>query len=127
MTTAERRYQRMDHINRKIRILRKQRADNPPHFIDDKDFMGPLDCINSTYNGRLDMWSYGRCLPSTYHNFIGGMNKGKIHCGCWMCSAKTKNRRNSRRGKAPIRNYKPSDKRKMDAFNDRLNEYYEAS
>ena len=115
MTKAERRYRRMDHINRKERILRNKRIDNPPHFIDDKDFMGPWNLGN-----HFNMWNYGFCRPSYYHNFIGGMDKGKIHCSCWMCSAKTKNKKSSRKGKASNHCYKISDLKKIESMKEQL-------
>ena len=117
MTRAERRYRRMDHINRKERILRNRRLDNPPHFIDDKDFMEPWNLIQDRY---FNPWTYGCCVPPVYHNFIGGMNKGKIHCSCLMCSAKTKNKKNSRRGKAPNHYYKISDLKKIESMKEQL-------
>lgn len=107
MTRAERRYRRMDHINRKKRILRKKRADNPPHFVNDKDFVD--------YRKLFPVcdWKYGFCIPPIYHNFVGGMNKGKIHCSCSACSpkTKTKNRRN---------NYKISDRKKIDSMREQV-------
>ena len=46
------RYQRINHIGRKKRIIHKQN----------------------------DYWHY---------KFEGMLSKGKIHCSCWMCRAKT--------------------------------------
>lgn len=47
----------------------------------------------------------------------GKYNKNKVHCSCGMCMAKTNNKtkRHIKGGNyAPNRNWKPSDKRKLD-------------
>ena len=48
-----------------------------------------------------------------YYKYDGMYSKGKIHCSCGLCSAKTRNkgykRRHVRGNYAPNINYKPSD------------------
>jgi rubredoxin len=49
-----------------------------------------------------------------YYKNLHQYSKNKIHCSCPMCSAKTKNKGNSKqKGMAPSINYKISDVRKI--------------
>lgn len=76
-----------------------------------------------------------------YHAPLGSLRKGKIHCSCPMCAAKTNTKINKSRG--PVdesihhkgrrqavtnrrygrKNYKPSDIRKVDSMICKLKEY----
>ena len=74
-------------------------------------------------------------VPADFMNFnvSGGFyknlhqySKNKVHCSCPMCSAKTKNKGNSRLKHAnysPSINYKPSEKRKIDSMNYEIENY----
>ncbi len=59
-----------------------------------------------------------------YYKNLHEYSKGKIHCSCPLCSAKTKNK-GSRKAWAPALNYKPSDRRKVDSWNNQMEELYE--
>lgn len=86
---------------------------------------------------KLDLnctwWSEVPADPMNF-NVAGGFyknlhsySKNKIHCSCPMCSAKTKNkgnRRNLHGNYSPSINYKPSDKKKIDSMNYKINDYY---
>lgn len=47
------------------------------------------------------------------YKFDGVLSKGKIHCSCWMCSAKTN-----------VHGPKMSDLRKIEDMNYQVGEYY---
>ena len=59
-----------------------------------------------------------------YYKNLHEYSKGKIHCSCPLCSAKTRNKGNCKRW-APALNYKPSDRRKVDSWNNQMEELYE--
>lgn len=103
-----RRKQRAKHIKRKEDIIRAYRLDNPPHYYEDKDLFGN---IFKTLN-----YSEGYWHPYWVVNHRGQLNKGKIHCSCPMCSAKTRNkgtRRQLRGNYALSINYKISELQKI--------------
>lgn len=52
-----------------------------------------------------------------YYRIDGKYSKGKIHCSCPMCSEKTKNKKNHY---YPSRNWKHSDKVKIEKMNSQL-------
>lgn len=62
-----------------------------------------------------------------YFPFDGMYSKGKIHCSCGMCSAKTRNKNYKRRhihgNYSPNINYKPSDLKKIQSLDFREKEY----
>ena len=76
-----------------------------------------------------------------YYDNLHQYSKNKIHCSCPICSSKTNDKVNKskgpvysyskRLGRIPCtnerydRNYKPSDKVKIDKLNSLLKEYYE--
>lgn len=121
MTRAENRYRRLKHINRKVRILKNHRADNMPAFLDSKDVFNYRTIFENT--SYFETLKYGCCDTFAYYPHKGYLNKNKIHCSCIMCSAKSKNKKKSRRGFAPIYNYKKSDKVKLDSLHDKLLDY----
>ena len=56
--------------------------------------------------------------------------KGKIHCSCDMCQAKTYGKKNWYRGYRRIdthKNWKVSDLRRVESLNDKLSEYQMAA
>ena len=108
-TRAYRRFQREKHITRRENIIRKYRLDNPPHKYDDSD----LFCVVFP-RGKETLYE-GSWVPYWYVNHRGKLDKGKIHCSCGMCMAKTRNksRRHIHGNYAPSINYKPSDLRKV--------------
>ena len=59
-----------------------------------------------------------------FYRYFHEYSKGKIHCSCPLCSAKTKNK-GSRKTWAPALNYKPSDRRRVDSWNNQMEELYE--
>lgn len=77
-----------------------------------------------------------------YYDNLHQYSKNKIHCSCSLCSAKTNNKLNksrgpvskysTRMGRIPCtnkrygkKNYKFSDKKKIQRLNSLLNDYYE--
>ena len=60
-----------------------------------------------------------------YYKHLHEYSKNKIHCSCPMCSAKTRNK-GSRKTWAPALNYKPSDRRRVDSWNNQMEELYES-
>lgn len=116
---AYRRFQREKHIKRKEHILKSYRLDNPPHMYNDSDLFAAIP-VNR--NGKQQVnWNeggkYGDFYPYWFVRSRGYLNKEKIHCGCGMCMAKTRNKGRKRRisgNYAPSINYKPSDLRKME-------------
>lgn len=58
-----------------------------------------------------------------YYEYDGMYSKGKIHCSCPLCRAKTRNRGRGRVPYAPSLNYKPSDLRKLQKMEYDLEEY----
>ena len=83
---AYKRFQREKHIKRKENILRRWRRDNPPHEYDDKDtIVFRRECPNFK---KIDS-SKGDWYPFYIKNYRGQLSKGKIHCSCSICSAKT--------------------------------------
>ena len=108
---AYKRFQREKHIKRKEDILRAYRLDNPPHKYNDKDL---FSCI--TFPRGREVAYEGSWLPYWIVRARGQLNKGKIHCGCGMCMAKTRNKGKKRRvhgNYAPAINYKISDLRRV--------------
>ncbi len=107
---AYRRKQRAKHIKRKENIIRAYRLDNPPHKYNDKDLY-PYPLMGEVIFSSEGMW-----FPYWTLKNRGQLDKGKIHCGCGMCMAKTRNkgkRRFIHGNYAPAINYKPSDLRKI--------------
>ena len=51
-----------------------------------------------------------------YYKHEGELNKGKIHCSCWMCS-----------GKTSVHGYKISDIRKLESLEAQVGDYYNES
>ena len=106
-TRDYRRKQRAKHIKRKEDIIRSYRLDNPPHYYEDKDLFGNIPKIHTAALLKEGYWT-----PYWVINHRGKLNKGKIHCSCPMCSAKTRNkgtRRQLQGNYAPSINYKISD------------------
>ena len=101
-----RRSEREKHIKRKEKFLRACMPDSRPHKYDSSNLFFPL----------ITPLSEGACGPYWYVDCRGKLDKGKIHCSCGMCSAKTRNK-GKRRNKYSIYssniNYKPSDLRKL--------------
>jgi len=111
---ADKRFQRKKHIKRKENILRSFRLDNPPHEYDDKDnIFGKYILSDKEY-------CTGNYFPFHIIPSRGYLNKGKIHCSCYLCSAKTRNkgkRRHLYGNYAPNLNYKISDLKKIQSMN----------
>lgn len=81
----------------------------------DKELTMPLP---DHTNGSLRQWLFYKNL----HEY----SKGKIHCSCPMCSAKTKNKGKKRLkhgNYSPSINYKISEKRKIDSMRDKIKNY----
>ena len=111
-TRDYRRKQRAKHIKRKEDIIRSYRLDNPPHYYEDKDLFGNIPKIHTAALLKEGYW-----IPYWVVNHRGKLNKGKIHCSCTMCSAKTRNkgkRRNLPKNYAPSINYTIKDQRRKD-------------
>lgn len=97
--------------------------------------------IKKNYSKAIRKASIAKQIyPSGYHAVLGHYLKGKIHCSCPMCAAKTNARLNksmgpvssSKRHGARLavtnrrygrKNYKPSDMRKVDSMECQLQEY----
>ena len=110
-TRDYRRKQRAKHIKRKEDIIRSYRLDNPPHYYEDKDLFGNIPRIHT-----IALLKEGYWIPYWVVNHRGKLNKGKIHCSCPLCSAKTRNkgtRRQLQGNYSPSINYKISDLRKI--------------
>ena len=110
-TRDYRRKQRAKHIKRKEDIIRSYRLDNPPHYYEDKDLFENVPKIHTVALLKEGYWT-----PYWVVNHRGKLNKGKIHCSCSMCSAKTRNkgtRRQLQGNYAPSINYKISDLQKI--------------
>ena len=107
--------QRENHIKRKENILRSYRLDNPPHKYDDANL---FDYIKFPRSKEI---SYeGNWIPYYIVKHRGQLNKGKIHCSCGACMAKTRNKGKKRYihgNYAPAINYKISDLRKIEKMN----------
>ena len=58
---------------------------------------------------------------SDYYEYDGQYSKGKIHCSCPLCSAKTNNK--GRYGQSI--NYKHSENQKYESMQQQINEYKE--
>ena len=100
------RNQREKHIKRKEQILRKHRLDNPPHKYNDSDIFGSIVFPRDKNTSFEGMW-----LPYWIVDHRGKLNKGKIHCSCYLCSSKVRNKGKRRKGGnwAPSINYKHND------------------
>lgn len=113
---AYRRFQREKHIRRKENILRSLRQDNPPHKYNDKDLFDNLSTLNLNEGSWHPYWIV---------NCRGKLSKGKIHCSCGLCMAKTRNkgkRRYIHANYAPLINYKASDLRKIERLEQNMKE-----
>ena len=103
-----RRFQRENHIKRKEDFLKRSRTDNPPHKYNDSEMWDNIEM--TTINE-------GYCSPHWYVNHRGKLDKGKIHCSCAMCSAKTRNKGSRIKlygNYSPSLNYKISDLKKIE-------------
>lgn len=93
-------------INRKKKILGSTIEHDWVRLENKKVIMVPL--------GRIPEWTH-------WYEYEGMLSKGKIHCSCPMCSAKTRNKgkRKQRKGFGyePTFNWTISDRRKVDALN----------
>lgn len=61
-----------------------------------------------------------------YYEYEGILNKGKIHCGCGMCRNKTNNKGKHRLihgNYNPSKNWKYSDKQKIEGMDIEIAEY----
>ena len=112
---AYKRFQRERHIKRKENFLRKCRTDNPPHKYNDSDLFGVINFPRGKEESHEGYW-----LPYWIVADRGRLNKGKIHCSCGMCSAKTRNKGKKRHVKggnwSPVINYKYSDLKKIQSM-----------
>ena len=102
------RKQRARHLRRRRRIC---------HFYD--SFAVIRDEHRNLY------WSdWSHKIPFEMYERKGYYSKGKIHCSCPMCSAKTRNKGRRRKTKpyAPAINYKISDARRLDEMKYELEE-----
>ena len=101
------RKQRARHIRRRRRIC---------HFYDDF-----LSIPVNSYWWPIDT---SQIVPMEWYRVPGRYAKGKIHCSCPMCSAKTRNKGHRRKCKnyAPAINYKISDARRLDEMKYELEE-----
>lgn len=58
------------------------------------------------------------------YKYDGQYSKGKIHCSCPLCCAKTRNKKYKRRlNLAPSINYKPSDLKKIEAMEEQAEDW----
>ena len=121
---AYNRFQREKHIKRKENILRKHRRDNPPHIYNDKD---TITFKREHYCFKKINFSEGNWYPFHIKHYRGQFNKGKIHCSCPLCSAKTNKiffiGTNKRNGK---KNYCFTDLKKYKTMKYKINEFYGA-
>ena len=66
-----------------------------------------------------------------HYKYDGMYSKGKIHCSCGMCSAKTRNKKYKRRhvhgNYAPNINYKHSDLQKIQSMDDKEKDWVNES
>lgn len=66
-----------------------------------------------------------------YYSHDGMYSKGKVHCSCGMCSAKTRNKSYSRKhlhaNYSPAINYKHSDLLKVQSMDDDLKEFLKSA
>lgn len=61
-----------------------------------------------------------------HYKHEGVLNKGKIHCGCGMCRSKTNNKGKHRLihgNYSPSKNWKHSDKQKIESMNAAIADY----
>ena len=112
------RKEREKHIQRKEGILRGHQNDSRPHFLDAKDItFSILDLENP---GTTGYW-----MPFCAVKHRGMLSKGKIHCSCPMCRAKTRNKGSRRKGSlSPAHNYTIADQRKLDAMAADIRDYF---
>jgi len=116
---AYKRFQRENHIKRKENFLRKCRTDNPPHKYNDSDLFAFV-----IFPRGKEVAYEGYWLPYWIVANRGKLNKGKIHCSCPLCRAKTRNKGKKRHGNyAPSFNYKHSDKIKIQNMEDEIKEF----
>ncbi len=73
---------------------------------------------------KSDTWFYD---DHSWYPCLGYYRKGKIHCSCGMCMAKTRNKSYKRRhihaNYAPSINYKHSDLKKQSNMDEQEREY----
>ena len=103
------RKQRARHIQRRRRICNSH-STNP--------------IITNKYNSYWGQSDFSRVIPFEWYTVYGRYSKGKIHCSCPMCSAKTRNKGHRRKCKnyAPAINYKISEVRRLDEMKYELEE-----
>ena len=108
------RYQREKHILRKESILRAYQHDSRPGYIDAK-VMSFRD---------VSPISEGSWQPYWYIKHRGMLGKGKIHCSCPICRAKTRNKGQRRKGAMVSSfNYTMADLRRKSAMDADLSEF----
>lgn len=128
---AYRRLQREKHIKRKEHILKKYRADNMPSDFNSSDLWAVENEKYPRISGHthraaavaLEIETSGLCNPYWYVKARGQLSKGKIHCSCPMCSAKTKNKGRHTSRWAPVHNYKISDLRKLENMDNQFKDW----
>lgn len=66
-----------------------------------------------------------KCYGWDYYDHDGSYSKGKIHCSCPLCAAKTNNRRRKSNKYAPAKftNWKASDLKKLEELDNQEKEY----
>lgn len=72
---------------------------------------------------RIDLERYPSNIIPYYDN-LHEYSKGKIHCSCPLCSAKTRNKGNSKlKGMLPGINWKITDRRRVESMQDALQNF----
>lgn len=67
---------------------------------------------------KISRLVYGSPMGTGYTECIGKLDKGKVHCSCAMCSAKTK--RNFGKRDRSWKSWKISDIKKMQSLEDKV-------
>lgn len=94
------------------RKIESRSQDPRPGFMNDGD----------TFAYPHNQAGWGYWFPYYFVKHEGMLRKGKIHCSCPMCSAKTNNKRNRCYG--PAHNPNMSDRRREDAMEYDLQQYF---
>lgn len=72
-----------------------------------------------------EVYYYGKSAP--YYDNLHQYSKNKVHCSCYLCSSKTRNkgkRRHLRGNYCPSYNYSISDRRKIESLDDSKREAF---
>lgn len=91
----------------------------------DRAYNRAKDWSKAVRKRRIDRDTQSFLYPNDYYDNLHQYSKNKIHCSCCLCSRKTNNKGKNRYKQgnySPSKNWKISDRRKLDSLSFQVGE-----